>query len=305
MHPTIPQISQDSLSAQNVADTGASQFLFYADTAASPLSVQTEPTQELEMDFDSLWSAFCNIEVPIRPSMFAGHELTAANTHQMHAVFSWVNSPYPTWVFCMLVLFIALVVIFVRSMRFKVVDLLQATVNSRGFYRLFRENNGKRIRSLMPMAMVYVGTVALFFLGTAYTYPTISQMPFQGILQFLLVLGGCMGFFLARNLLTQLMGSVFENDVATTLYIANTYLFDIVGAFIFIPLLFFAIYSPFALGVTYTLAGILILLSLWRMTRGLQLIISNAKTSKFYLFYYLCILEIVPIIIVIKLLISY
>ena len=53
------------------------------------------------------------------------------------------------------------------------------------------------------------------------------------------------------------------------------------------------------------LAGILGLLFVVRLIRGLQLILTFSKTPKFYLFYYLCILEIVPIIIIIKVAISY
>ena len=52
-------------------------------------------------------------------------------------------------------------------------------------------------------------------------------------------------------------------------------------------------------------AGVIALLFTIRLIRGLKLILTFSKTPKVYLFYYLCILEIVPIIIIIKVVISY
>ena len=69
----------------------------------------------------------------------------------------------------------------------------------------------------------------------------------------------------------------------------------------FALLLFF---SPLSTALAPIALTIVALLMIIRIIRGMIIILSSANDSKFYLFYYLCTVEIVPILIIAKLILS-
>ena len=120
-------------------------------------------------------------------------------------------------------------------------------------------------------------------------------------LMYLAILGGLIAFIFLKNSLIRLLGNVFEDRSVTMLYISSNNLFYFVGGFVFVPLMLLLFYCPAAtetiLKTTIFLVGIIFIV---RLFRGIQLILTNSKTSKLYLFYYLCIFEIVPILVMAK-----
>src|SRR5574344_280132 len=295
-----PAVSQQvAAPAQTEAAAPALPQIFFYDTSQHPETTQTEDLQLLNID-----SIFASVARPApveKKSLFTGHSLSVENPYQQ----PHIQHITPNWTFCVLLLLVALISWFLNSYRFRITDVLQASVSMRGLNRLFRENNFNRDQALLPMALVYVASLALL----VYYVATQSGNMFgsmQGIVAYLVLLACCFGFYFVRNGLTQLFGVIFENAAATSLYLSNTYIYNFLGGVVLTPALFFVFYTK---GSSKTL---LIILAVWlsllfimRLVRGLQLILTNAKTSKLYLFYYLCIFEIVPILVLAKLLISY
>ena len=75
-----------------------------------------------------------------------------------------------------------------------------------------------------------------------------------------------------------------------------------INGMIMIPLLFLYYYSPYSSNENLLIV-ILVVISIMllvRLIKGLFLVLSETKFSRFYLFVYLCILEFIPLIIIYK-----
>lgn len=267
----------------------------YRDTSYIPPVVEPEKPVNL----DSLFQAYCAQEQEVRPSLFVGHELPASNGggSGRHG-----EQHVADWVFLALLLLGGLVSLLANSSRLKMADVFRSAFNNRSLARLYRENSSKHFRMLVPMSLIYVATLALLGLNcdaVGYTLP----YGLHGLAVYAVAIVVAIACYFLRNGLIQLFGSAFDNGDATRIYIANTYIYNTIGAMALLPLAFITLYSSAAKVLFYVSAAVVALLFLMRLVRGMMLIISAVKNSRFYLFYYLCILEVVPILIAFKLLI--
>ena len=88
-------------------------------------------------------------------------------------------------------------------------------------------------------------------------------------------------------------------------YITNAYLFHLADATVVATLLPFYLYLPGGSMPVAAVAGGFVALSfLWRLVRGMKTIFAQPDGSCFFLFYYLCTVELIPVLVGIKLFIS-
>jgi hypothetical protein len=108
--------------------------------------------------------------------------------------------------------------------------------------------------------------------------------------------------FAVKFLVLKFVGFVFDIQKLVTEYVSVLYLTYFNIAFVFLPVTvcFSLLAAPF-IPVLLTVAVVLIVIILtWLYLRSSVNIISNFRFHKFYLFIYLCALEICPILILIK-----
>ncbi|QKJ30979.1 DUF4271 domain-containing protein [Mucilaginibacter mali] len=108
--------------------------------------------------------------------------------------------------------------------------------------------------------------------------------------------------FALKLLVLRLIGFIFDVNKVVGEYISILYLTYFNIAFVFLPLtlcfcLLPAKFAPVILGVALVLT---IVIFVWQYLRSSVNIISNFRFHKFYLFIYLCALEICPVLILIK-----
>jgi len=139
----------------------------------------------------------------------------------------------------------------------------------------------------------------LYLLTTGYykVYYTIAG--FQLFLTLSLVI---IALFASKFLVLKFLGFVFDINKLVTEYVSALSLtyFNITFVFLPIALCFSLIadkFIPFLLAITLLLV---IVIFIWQYLRSSVGIISNFRFHKFYLFIYLCALEICPILILIK-----
>ena len=248
--------------------------------------------------YDSVLAPFRDLPVVQRPSMFAGSELHRdAVAPQERAA-----SQQYDWVFGIIVLLLATMSIYLNRHKFKLKELLASLFDKRVLFRVFRDNNLKPF-SLMPIAIIYLAGIALLAVQGAGRL-SLDTLLLPQVVQYLLLLAGLLLFFLLKNGLVLLLGSIFEEVGNAKLYTTNTYLFYFVGGLLTVPFMLLMTYNEaLAQGTMIAYAGVIVILFVVRMLRGVQLILSSSNSSKLYLFYYLCIFEIVPILVAIKVII--
>ncbi len=251
----------------------------------------------LMMCNDSLFQQYADRPVRYRESMFAdnGRSMSNPTPNLRH------TDPAIGWVFGTIVLLFALMSIYLNSQRFKLRDIFLSLFGKRVLERVFRESNLKP-RTLLPMTGIYLTSLSLIAVNLEMSYGghSIGYTSWQ---LFLIILAGLVTFILLKTGFTRLLGNIFNDNESVTLYLSNNYLFYFVGGIVTLPVSLMLYYLPGNTSILTKLTLIFIaILFIIRILRGMQLILTNSKKSYLYLFYYLCILEIVPILIITKVL---
>lgn len=255
-----------------------------------------DTTEYLLMCNDSLFAAYSEKPVIVRKSMFKTNTNAKAEVQPRPH-----DTPAGTdWIFASIIILLTLVSIYINNQKFKPKDIIQSLFDLRVLERVARESN-IRIPTLLPMVGIYLASLAMVILKTALTYSNLTiQIPTY--LFFLLTLTALIAFLLVKNGLIRLIGNIFEDKNVAIIYIISNSLFYLVGGLLVTPLLLLIYYfTPAEDAILKITISIIAILFIVRILRGMQLILTNSKTSKLYLFYYLCIFEIIPIIITSKL----
>lgn len=247
---------------------------------------------------DSIFAPYAADSVTLfRPSMFANsHTSHFGNEPQLRDVSQGFD-----WMFFVIIAMLALVSINLNRLRFNLKDIFASLFNQHTQGRVERENNVKT-SSLLSMTFIYLASVAAVATRIATSQLdvilTIPEPLFFAILTGILFL-----YVILRGGLIRLIGSIFNDIYPVQAYLTSNHFFFFVGALILPPLLLFVFFAePIEQTALAIATAIIAIILIVRLARGLQLILTNSKTSKLYLFYYLCTLEIVPILVMVKIL---
>ena len=260
----------------------------------APLADTTADSLQPLCIYDSLFTPVGRQEPSLHKSLFTHHLLPVENTHEI----TIQHQGSPGWFLLFIALSLFFICTFLRNKQISLVELLQSAIDSRAMDRLLRDANLTHASDqaiIAPLMLIPVVLVAYFaFL------PPVNDV-WLSILRYLLLLLACCLIYYARNGIFRFFGNAFDNNEALHLYLSSNYIYHLLYGIVATVLSFFVFYTD-RVGTTflYILGGMLALLFIIRLLRGMQLFLTNSKSPKFYLFYYLCILEIVPIIIVTK-----
>lgn len=235
---------------------------------------------------DSIFRSFDTLDTIFRQSMFSDHSLALHH----HGLLPRPDTFPQIWIFVLLIALCALLCIYFRTHKITPLELLKSTIDRRVMDRLLRDNNLNRTPPLVPMGIFVVATVGLFAHQAA--------MPHTGLPGYGILAGALLLAYLLRNAILRLLGNIFDNQPAISLYIVNNYLYHLLLASILLFLLFPMVYFDAGRNVFIYIIGALIALEfLIRFVRGSKLFLTQTKNSGIYLFYYLCTVEIVPILV--------
>lgn len=229
------------------------------------------------------------VEPVVRPSLFREHTLVMRHEELQPRN----DTAAPVWVFGVLVALLALTTLYFRTCKLRFSTLMPVLFDSRAMDRTLRNNNfNSRIR-FVPMGMLMLSCLMLAVHQTA-----LAKTGFGG---YLLLVAGMTVLYLLRNGLLRLLGLAFDNKPAVDVYITSNYFYHLTLASLTLPLLFLLTYLPSGQSVVLTVLGIVVVLAmLMRLFRGMKLFLTQSSGPYVYLFYYLCIVELTPVLILIK-----
>ena len=233
------------------------------------------------------------VDAVVRPSLFQGHML--APQHDVLA--ARTDASAPVWVFGLLVALVALTTLYYHRCKLNLKTLALLLFDSRAMDRTLRNNNLNSRVSFIPMGLLMLACLML----------PVQQMALakNGISGYILLLLGMTVLYLLRNGLLRLLAVTFDNGAAVETYITSNYMYHMMLATLALPLVFLLVYLPYGRDVVlYVLAALLVLEFAIRLFRGLKLFLTQSSGPYIYLFYYLCIVEIAPILLLVKWLIE-
>ena len=249
--------------------------------------------------YDSIFTPVKQAPPEVRKSLFTHHELAVKHNHEINIH----HEGAPGWFFIFILLSIFLVCSYLKRKQIDMLTLLQSAIDHRAMGRMLRDTNLTHATDQAPIALLMLLPMSLVGYFFFFQHPALMWMD---ILQYVTLFAVCIAVYFLRNGLFRFLGNAFNNGEAIHTYLSSNYIYHLLYAIVASALAFFVCYTDRVGSVFfYILAGIIALLFTIRLIRGLKLILTFSKTPKVYLFYYLCILQIVPIIIIIKVVISY
>ena len=229
-----------------------------------PLS---DGTVQLDVPYDSIFQPREAMDTVFRKSLFQRHSLQVQHTDSLVRP----DTAEPAWIFVTLILLTALICLYGKLRKIRPLTLL----------------------IMLPMGLLLVAAVCM----------PIHRMALQhtGVGGYLLLSLGVSLLYMLRNGIFRLLGNTFENKHGVALYMTNNYFYNLMEATVTTILLYPFFYLPGAQATMLIVIGAFLAFAfVIRFVRGVKVFLTLKNSSCFYLFYYLCIVEITPILVVIK-----
>lgn len=177
--------------------------------------------------------------------------------------------------------------------------LWKSTWNVRALRQAIREEpNTPRASLLFNISFYLVFSLVIFLV---IKYFGIEPLGYSGILLYIVLLAGVAGIYLLKAIGIRLVQIMADGDFGLTEYEYNVFLMNRMIGLILLPFALFMAYAPTAeiKPVFYAVVAICVLMIVYRMMRGLINALSEG-VPPFYIFFYICTLEILPLAVCIK-----
>ncbi len=208
------------------------------------------------------------------------------------------REPWILGVIGLLLLFLGIVRV---SFPNEVLSIIQAFYNDRA---LFQVNKEDTLYSSWPFVFLYIlfGFAVGLFIYLCNAHYTGGD--YTGIERFFTISLFVMILFILKIIATRLLGFIFDLQRIVREYVSILYLSYFNAALVFLPIILVLSLVPRDYVVWIVPAALIIVLCLFvfRFAKTARNLLSHHPFSKFYLFTYLCCLEIAPILILVKVL---
>jgi len=178
-------------------------------------------------------------------------------------------------------------------------QLVQAAYSKQYMNLLIREGGGGYDLINLSLGFIFICSSALllFQFNESLTGPSSS-----GSLRFLLFMAlaaGIVIWLLFRLFLIRLLGWTFRNFEVTSQYLMSSMAYHFIIGIALLPFLVINAYTHSDV-ILYLSLGLAAILFLLKLIRGIVIGLGDTKFSIFYLFFYLCTVEILPVLAIVK-----
>lgn len=215
-----------------------------------------------------------------------------------------VRKPNNHWVVGIFLSIILLYAIIRNVYDKTLVVIFQAYWNDRAINQFTRDDNFLKLRNTLLYFILFTSVYGLL-LKYIFNYFNV-KFNYEGLEEYLFICVFIGSFYLLKFLLMKIAGFVFSIQKLISGYLSILSISNFVYSIIIIPLLLFYQFVP-PIFQSYLLGLILILFcfnTIYKYLRTGSFIINNFQFPKFYLFLYLCTLEIMPLLIIYKVFIA-
>lgn len=226
-------------------------------------------------------------------SVFEKHQLRPQHSGSIP-----INKQSTDWITIILVvcLFIFAWIQKYYSKRFG--QIFRAVAQTHYVNQLEREGNLFGERITLGLGFIYYAIGSIFIFQVFNQYLTIP--PLWSNLNFTLLIFGCLFMYqMIKSLILYTLGIIFNTSDYARAYQLNILMFNHVTGTVLFPFTIMAFYweSPVFLNLGIIIASLLIF---YKLIRGILTGLTNKYYNLFYLFLYLCTLEILPILLLYK-----
>jgi Domain of unknown function (DUF4271) len=234
------------------------------------------------------------------------YQKSVFTSHQLHPVNMKVNEikpMEPDWVtglliFCFMILAWSQVFYYKR-----IRQIFMAPFSKRFLSQLTREGNLFKERISLALGTVYFLGFSLLLFEFNEQILKLTIPVFRGIALYGIITLAIVAVTAVKVSLIQLLGIVFKTRETTYNYLLNLLIFALLSGPLILAFLVFILYLKFPVLLHICLI-LFIVFYLFRFVRSFFIGITLTKFSYLFLFVYLCSLEILPLLVIIKLLLN-
>jgi hypothetical protein len=226
-------------------------------------------------------------------SVFGKHQLLPVHSGPMAIIRQSTD-----WITILLLVCLLLFAWIQTTSQKRFAQIFKAVMQPHAVNQLEREGNLFRERITLSLGAIYyiVGSVFIFQLFNAfYTLPgEIDNLSFTA-----LILAALFSYQMLKSILIYTSGIIFKTAESSRYYQLNTLIFNQITGIVVFPFSIMALYWE---NTTFLIIGSVIvsLLFGYRLFRGILTGMANKNYNLLYLFLYLCTLEILPLLLLLK-----
>lgn len=209
------------------------------------------------------------------------------------------NPDWFTIILVTIIIAVTLLKVFYSKIFFQI---FKAFVNNNTANQIVRDENLLVQRASILLSVICYLVFALFTYKITQFYNYENQYVGQGFIKFLFI-AIFIGISYSVKIITlKLFGNIFNYEKPTVSYIFNLFLINNVLGIVLLPLLIILTYfnSDYFIYILKLCIAIIILFYLYRLIKGVLIWTSIPRYNLFYLFLYICALEIAPLLIIYK-----
>lgn len=183
-------------------------------------------------------------------------------------------------------------------------QLLKACFVPRAVAHLYREGNPFNEQISLALGLIYLLTSSVLIFVAVKTFGSLPPYQIESMRLYLAILAFNTLYWIIKALAIKMLAHIFKTYEATGNYLLNNLLFNLTLGLLLLIALPFVVYT----GSIILLKIILVvtaLLLIHKVSRGILVGLTIARFPLFYLFLYICMLEVAPLLIAAKLFIAY
>jgi len=298
--PDAP-ISVDSIKSNESALSSAEAQKLEVRTEKSNLEIADTSSSYDSVDVDSvIYSNLLSDTLQVPKPLFESHELITSRS-QSNAM----SAKTPDWMLGVLLLTFLLIawVRVYHSRRLK--QLYQALTSKLYVQHILRTNDGLMQRVSFVLDVISYLVMATFLFQVTQFFGL--NIPYSDYLHpYVLMLLALFLLYQIKNITLIMSGVLLNQQEKLREYRFNVFLMNKTLGLVLTPIIIFIAYLSFGEAVNIWIGIILMVVAyLYRINRGLAIGLKEANASVFYLFMYLCTLEILPLVVLTRLILDF
>ncbi len=231
-------------------------------------------------------------------SIFTNHQLSSQNKNSNE-----LSNNSSDWLFIIEFLGILIFTWVIVSFRKRLNQIFTSLFTNRAINQLIRDGDLLKETIRIPLLSIYFLSVSLL-ISTVFAFYKVTDQSFSaGIYLYLKILLLFITLYIAKILFIRLISNTFRNQIVTSYYLLNGSISNIIIGILLTPLLFLYTFSDKFISdkILIICIVIIILINVVRIVRNITSSFNYSRFSSLYLFLYLCTVELLPIMIIVKL----
>lgn len=186
----------------------------------------------------------------------------------------------------------------------RVKQILKSFTGIRYLNQLSRDGNIFRERVAIPLLIIYLITFSLLLYLFTTDIMKITIFELKGVKLYSLIIVMVLLLWIVKNVAVVIVGNIFKNHIVLSEYLLTNFVFNLTLGMILLPIGILAVYMQ-SVETIYIGLIVWVLVNIYRIAREFFIELSYTKFSWVYRILYLCTLEIIPLIVFTKLVVSY